>query len=488
MASSDISGHLAEFKNALERRDRRRINAAISTLLSLDAALGDRWQTLAMVAAHNLEWPMAIAAVRHFVEHHRGAPAARLELGMMLHRAGRLEEARATIAALPENVFGRGVKAHMLGVLDTMLGHGDRARANLMSAVTQAPDQGHHWLALAMSGSMTEDTVAGDRILAAEGSAGRMRDAGAYAYARGKALADRDRPDDAFAAFRMAGRLVSKQRPYNRAHASSFSAHVIAGNDRSTIAAMADRITLDTSRPIIVSGNPRSGTTLVEQILASHSAVADGQELGLMRVVAEDIDGVTASALSLHSSHGNNLDDLSATYLHLLDARFGPVGRIVDKTLLASNSLGLIATLLPDAPLIWLRRGALDNAWSCFRTFFVDGNEWSSSLTDCAHHFALEDRLYDHWRSQLGDRILTVEYEDLVRNPTDTIRRIATHCDLPVEPAMFEPHKTRRSISTASVSQARAPISMDAVGAAAPYRAHLQPFIDAYAAAGGSID
>jgi hypothetical protein len=160
--------------------------------------------------------------------------------------------------------------------------------------------------------------------------------------------------------------------------------------------------------------------------------------------------------------------------------RFGREGRIVDKTIDVSRFMGLAASVLPEAPLIWMRRDPLDSAWSCFRTFFIHGVAWSYDLTDIAHHFRLEDRLLAFWQDRLGDRLLVVPYRDLVDASEEWTKRIIAHCGLAEEAGVFAHHETERAVATASSLQVRRPINRDGLNVAAPYAKHLQPFIDAY--------
>ena len=198
--------------------------------------------------------------------------------------------------------------------------------------------------------------------------------------------------------------------------------------------------------------------------------------------------GSSGEALQAYLGRGGSPDALATLYLHLMAERFGPTGRIVDKTIDASRMLGLIAAALPDAPLIWMRRDPLDSAWSCFRTFFIHGVAWSYSLTDIAHHFMLEDTLLAFWKERLGERLLVVPYPELVASPESWTRKLLAHCSLDEEPGVFTPHATERIVMTASAMQVRKPINRDGLNTAQPYRSHLQPFIDAYSTPTGRLE
>jgi hypothetical protein len=163
-----------------------------------------------------------------------------------------------------------------------------------------------------------------------------------------------------------------------------------------------------------------------------------------------------------------------------LQELFPEPGLVVDKTLGNTRQLGIAASLLPQAPIVWVTRDPLDRAWSCFTTFFITTLPWTYDLEDIAFHFRLEDELLRRWQEILGDRLLVVPYEALVTQSEQWTRRILQHCGLSEEPQVFAPHANARTVVTASVMQVRRPINASAVGAAEPYREYLQPFVDAY--------
>jgi hypothetical protein len=461
---------LGRLKFALAARDRAGANGAIAQLLATNASLGRQWHSLATLALHHGEIGLATRAMDRLVAAAGGSVAARQEQAVLLARAGRLEQAAAVLSALPAS--GDPGLRFTEATLALDLGDLARARALLLEVVAARPAAGSAWLALTMAGG-ARDPAVGDRLLAARAAAERAPAAEriAWHYAAGRVLGDRSQHNAAFAALSEGAGLRRAAQPYDAGADAAAAEGAIAGSDALPPAHIA-------GRAIVVTGLPRSGTTLVEQILASHSAVTGGSELNLLRLVAQDAGGVSAAAARRHG----NPAALAALYDHLLTERFGPAGRVIDKTLDTSRYLGLLSTIAPGTPVIWVRRDPLDCAWSCFRTHFVAGAAWSRDLTDMAYHFRLEDRLHAHWSTALGSRLLTVPYEGLVTEPERWTRTMLDHCGLTDEPGPYAPHEAKRAVITSSVAQVRRPINREGLGVADPYRRHLRPFLDAYQA------
>ncbi|MCX7284428.1 MAG: sulfotransferase [Novosphingobium sp.] len=484
MTSEQAAQLLRMFVSALERRSRLDVNRAAFALLEGSPPLGKNWHALAKVMQTNGEYAAANLAMDRFAAHRPNDPHARFLQAAMLAQTGRPERAWEILDHVPFGVPTPSEHHYLRGTIAVNLGQLAQAESNLLAALDSEPGLGQAMLSLAAARKRKAGDPIGDRILAAGpimAKAPAIERAHFY-YAAGRVHFDRHEPDAAFAHFSAGAELVSTWRPYDAA-ADQRDAHLCrTGFDRAFIAGINATITTDTSAPIFVTGLPRSGTTLVEQILVSHSAVVGGEEMGRMALVQRDLPAPGAAGLSRHIGAGTSADDLASLYVHLCRERFGNDGRFIDKAPEASRLMGLIAALLPDSPIIWLRRDPLDCAWSAYRTYFAEGLDWSWKLEDIASHFALEDDLFRHWSSLLPERILVVDYQELVRDSAVQIRRILAHCNLPEESQVFRPHETQRVVSTASVMQVREPINTGAIGAADPYRRHLEPFIKRYRA------
>lgn len=476
-------------REALARRDRDATNDTVEQLLASRAPLGADWKRIAKLMQVSGEIGLALRSIDAFAAASGGSPEALFEKIVILQQSGRLIEARDLLARLPANRTNAAARSYLAGNVAITLGQIDQARAELGKVVAARPGWGPAWLSLAGTTNLADDPL-GDRLSADRAAADAQppTERARYYYALGKLHHDRKHHAEAFAAFAEGARLLRAATPYSRAGNERSAADAMSGFGPGTIEEWNRQQDRPTSRPIVVTGLPRSGTTLVEQILTSHSQVSNGGEITLMPQVAVTAGGSSGEAIKTYLSGGGSVDKLAGLYLHLLDERFGREGRVVDKTVDNSRFLGLIAAALPDAPLIWMRRNPLDSAWSCFRTFFIHGVAWSYSLTDIAHHFRLEDRLVDFWQERLGDRLLVVPYPALVDAPKDWTRRILTHCKLPEEEQVHRFHETERVVATASALQVRRPVNRSGIGVADPYREFLQPFVEAYRAAGGTID
>ncbi len=471
----------AQLKAALGRRDRAETNRLVTVLLDGGAPLGDQWRGISQLMQVSGEWTLAHRAIDAFIASTGNAPQAAYAKVVLLTQSQRLQEAHDLLASLPDDVPDRAGHAYVLGNTAMTLGRIDEARAHLLTALKHRPGWGPAWLSLVTAGNLATDPV-GDQLIAERAVAERQgpADLARYFYALGKVHADRGDHPAAFAAFARGAALLRAETPYSRAADAANAASAMTGWSAGMFDRAQAQRSADTSRPIFVTGLPRSGTTLVEQILTSHSAVLDGGEFNMAQHLAVAVGGVSGEALDRYLAGGGTLDDLGGVYLHLLDERFGPDGRIVDKTIDVSRCMGLIAAALPDAPLVWMRRDPLDCAWSCFRTFFIHGVGWSFDLADIAHHFRLEDELMAFWKAQLGDRLLIVPYGALVDDPAGWTSRLLAHCGLSEEAGAYTPHLTQRRVATASALQVRRPINRDGLGVAEPYRQFLTPFIDEY--------
>ncbi len=238
---------------------------------------------------------------------------------------------------------------------------------------------------------------------------------------------------------------------------------------------------LSSERPVLIVGLPRSGTSLVEQILASHPRVFGAGELRLAGQAFQAIPEAAGRAPTLSECvqrlDRTGIQRLAQHYLDGLAALNSDAGRIVDKMPENTLYLGLIAAMFPNAKLIHCRRDPRDLALSCFMTNFGQ-LRWACDPDHIASRIAESNRLMDHWRGVLPIPILEIRYEDVVDDLEAKSRELVAWCGLDWDPNCLDFHKTRRTVRTASVLQVRQPIYRGSIGRWKNYEKSLAPLFE----------
>ena len=240
----------------------------------------------------------------------------------------------------------------------------------------------------------------------------------------------------------------------------------------------------DTKEPIFILGLPRAGSTLIEQILASHSMVDGTLELPNILSIAQSLRGddiygklgnypKSMESLSLDQREALGRGYIEDTKMHRKDAPM-----FTDKMPNNFRHIGLIHLIMPNAKIIDARRYPLDCCFSMFKQLFAQGQEFSYGLAEAGSYYRNYVNLMDHWNSVLPDKILRVNNEDVIEDLEGQVRRMLEFLELPFEEQCISFHETDRSVRTASSEQVRRPINKDGMERWKPYSKHLKPLVD----------
>jgi hypothetical protein len=239
----------------------------------------------------------------------------------------------------------------------------------------------------------------------------------------------------------------------------------------------------DTSvRSLLVVGVPRSGTSLMERMLARHPGIVGAGELDTWRLAAVDLarrwNLPTGDVWYNHLDRlsGVLLDELGAVYLAELN-RHDPTGRavVVDKMPANVFQAPLASMALPGTVIVHAVRDAVDTGWSCFRQNFTDGLAWSTSMEGIGLYVRAERELMAHWKKVLDVPVITVRYEELTADPCAALTPVLEALGLVWTDAMTGFHEQQDYLATASYRQVRRPLYRTSVGRAGAYASHLEP-------------
>ena len=404
-------------------------------------------------------------------------PAAQHNLGAVRQGLGAWPEAAEAYGrALALNPASAPSRVGLATVLAT-LGRGSEAIAHhrILAAAPATRWPALTRIALIDPAAISDDELADMQRAAADDGADRDERIG-LCFALGDVLEARGRPADAFAAYAAGNRLkrealAESAPPPAVAEANAAAARYVAERvDARFLAAHAGQGGRSAA-PIFVVGFPRSGSTLIEQILASHPEVQGLGETGVLPELAAQ--GYPQSAAGLRG--------LAGRYLAAMRERgWDGASRFVDKTLENYLHVGLISLLFPRAVILHAVRDPVAAGFACYRQLFARGNETLYDLADIGAEYVRYRRLMAHWAAVLPGRVIDVSYEALVADPQAQIQALVTEAaGLAWDPATLRFHERAGGVATASAGQVRRPIYTSAV---ARWRVHaeaLRPLIAA---------
>ena len=467
-----------------------RAEQALRRALEIVPAFVDMRYRLALACLSQGKFDQALAEADHLL---RAAPRQldylRIRAGALVGR-GDVADAVAINAALVQAHPGRADLLLTYGNTLRPLRRAEDAAAAYRSVIKLSPHQGEAWWQLAnlkIGALGTEDIATIHAILASDAPSGEDRCNLNFALAR--ALEDRGDYGAAMAAYRVANRERLRVQPevpsvtgkelVDRAIAL-FTPEFLARHE-----GMGD----PSHAPIFILGMPRSGSTLVEQILSAHPLIEGTQELPELGLVVRTLDhggepGAPGYPESLADCGPDQLRALGADYLTGVAAkRRTDRPHFLDKQWSNWLHIGLIQLILPNARIIDTRREPLANCLSMFRQHFARGASFTYAIDSLADAYRCYDRLIAHFDALRPGRIKRIQLADLISDTEATVRDLLDHLDLPFAAECLRFHESDRPVFTPSAEQVRRPINRDADALVAGFA----PFVDDLRAALGDL-
>ena len=414
-------------------------------------------------------------------------------LGMLYTQLERREDAVTCYERAAALEPDRAKHYYNIAALQRSLGDIERAEANFDKAIELDPTD---WEAIKVRSELRRQTADDNHVEVLEA----MLDKGIadprgevhVCYALAKELEDLGEPDRSFGYLK---RGADKRRSFMRYDVQRDIDTMAAIEETFTAERLAaSNVGSENNEAIFIVGMPRTGTTLVERVLGSHSEVYSAGELGnfatvLMQQVRACVNGPQPPRDELvRLSVAVDFAALGDAYVKSTRPFTGRTPRFIDKLPLNFLYVGLINLALSNAKIISVRRHPLDTCYAVYKQLFVEAYPFSYDLEELARYYAAYDRLMRHWNSVLPGVVYTVEYEKLVDDFEPEVHRLLAHCGLDYEEACLRFHENRTASTTASTVQVRQPVYRSSVGKWHQYSAQLAPLIAALEDEGIALD
>lgn len=305
------------------------------------------------------------------------------------------------------------------------------------------------------------------------------RDQMMLAFALGKECEDLHQYESSFAYTQQGNQLRKQHSSYDVTSDINTLDQIRATYHQKSLRAMSAGYQSD--EPIFVLGLPRTGTTLVERILGSHTDIFDAGELRnfsaeMVKQITKNNQGEALSKTEMvEKSLTIDWHELGEQYINSTRPRTGHTAKFVDKMPLNYLYLGLIKQALPKAKIIILQRNPMDACYAMYKALFGHAYPFTYSLEDLGHYYVAWKALMDHWIATFGGQLFVLNYEDLVNNTEQKVRELIEYCELPWQPGCLNFHEKSSGVSTASASQVRQPIYKSSIGKWANYQEQLTP-------------
>jgi tetratricopeptide (TPR) repeat protein len=446
--------------------------------LEYDASHFDALNNVANCLRHVGDLEAALAHYERAREIEPRNPVCVFNYGITLNALGRPRDAIEWLTKATEYQAENYLAHHHLGVLFEQLGDFQDANSNYLAALHYQPKYYESLAALLNSPeydandaqvdtareALTQDNLSPDTRLRLE-------------HALGKHFEKAHKYDMAFQHFHNSNEVEKAvARPFDIDSQAKEFDKLIEFYTAEKIQQLAQFGSQD-ARPVFVVGLPRTGTSLTEQILSSHSAIHGAGELSYMRSIAGQIknsagEGTLSSPAAPLTQE--SIGKLSKKYLDGLGKKSPESARrIVDKYPINYVHLGLVAILFPNAKIIHCQRGPLDVAISCYTVLFKLGNDFTNDLMNFGLYYKEYQRLMTHWSTALPAGYFELQYEDLIREPEAVTKRLIAFCDLPWEEECLRFDRNKRTVLTPSNWQVRQKLYDTSVERWKNYEKHL---------------
>ncbi|WP_375211387.1 tetratricopeptide repeat-containing sulfotransferase family protein [Hyphococcus sp.] len=462
ISSRDLKGAAAALHKLARKPNRA--DTDWSTAMRLSSAIGDQETTLAFAQGWLAQSP--------------ADPRRMIAVIEALSAVSKYDEAAKMARRLQDDPLGAADAYYFQGVFAARHGRRDEALARFRQALKSNPKHTPAWEQIALLNGYDDFNADLDAMMALANQPLSPALAIPLCYALGRAFDHTDDIDKAFQWFSQGGAIREKATPYDIEPYLAYIERLRTTFTPELINHFQNDV--GGENIIVVLGAPRSGSTLIEQILATTSGVTPTGEHMLFRMASLPLGSMEPPDMARAADFTNkDWRQMAQTYLLGLRKRFGPARFNTEKSMLNATYAGLMRILMPQAKFIWCDRDLKDTAWSCFRSH-INANRWAQKHETCAQYLLAHQKLKDAWANAFGDAFINVSYEGLVQQPEETTQRLFDHAGVERPENWRSFYESDNPVATASLSQVRQPLNEKPVGSWRRYEKFLAPVYERY--------
>ncbi|NNE42115.1 MAG: hypothetical protein HKN14_14490 [Marinicaulis sp.] len=450
--------------------------AALKKLVRKKSKARIDWQAAISVAGQLGDQDLALAAAQNWRAESPADPHRIMAEITALGNVAKHKDAAHLSRELQKNSRAAADGYYFEGFYQARFGKRDLALGLQRKALDINPDHAFAWEQIALLNGYDNRDAEIAKMVDCEKRLRAPDQLIALYYALGRAFDSADDFDNAFAYISKGARLRQGPAPFDMAGVRAylnrlkltFTENFIANHENEDIGGEA----------IFIFSPPRSGSTLIEQILTTAPGITATSEHTILRAAAIALGSMEPPEMAAVANYERkDWRKISMGYFDRLRKRFGPGKAYTDKTLINYYYGGLIRSVFPEAKIVWLKRDPRDVVWSCFRSR-INANQWAENLSTTCEFIKAHHEITDYWAELFGNRLIEISYEDLAAKPEETTAALFAHCgrDRPDDWAAF--YESDNPVATASLAQVRAPLNTKAVGSWRRYEKFLAPIYD----------
>ncbi|MGB0936879.1 MAG: tetratricopeptide repeat-containing sulfotransferase family protein [Colwellia sp.] len=466
------------FSIALSTQEFSRASSLLEQLNALDTSLVSRQLRSIHFYEVTQDYFKLVLLMKEHLKHNKNVELE-FKLALNALKVGDIEQAETSFSLCEEQNYSNPFLLLNIGHMHKAKGDSQLAAKYYNQFIDKAPEHcGTGYWSLADLKNYNFSQTEQDKIkFAIEQNKVNIGNIALLSFALAKNYEQSKEFSLAFKSLEKANSIIAKYRPFKAQLFSTLIDKLICC-DKATFSNSEPKTKEDSFQPIFIVGMPRSGSTLIEQILASHSAVQATDELPYIERIALALEKKGGLDKQLASMSETQRLQLAQEYKEqAMQYVNDNCNVVIDKNPNNFLHIGLIKKLFPHATIINIVRNPLDNALSVYKQYFSHGHEYSYSLNTIAIYWEEYLRLMRFWNNTFPKGILNISYEEITKSPEDAIRQLISYCDLKFETACLTFYRSKRAVLTPSVNQVKKPINNSSVNSWKGYEESITNFI-----------